>query len=130
MTWCGVWRVEGVSPYVDIRLGGIRWNYGSMIGKKIDKNQLKVKQSRQTRVYLGCIQPKSGTMRFGPMAGLVGCVLYLISEYTCFWPQTDRYTFFWTLTYLILQRGIFATYCCAGCCMASLALHCCTSIIS
>ena len=31
--WCGVSRVEGVSPYVGIRIGGIGWNYGGpMIG--------------------------------------------------------------------------------------------------
>ena len=32
--WCGVvWDVEGVSPYVDIRIGGKGWNYeGSLIG--------------------------------------------------------------------------------------------------
>ena len=30
---CGMWRVEGVSRYVGIRLGGIGWNYGgSLIG--------------------------------------------------------------------------------------------------
>ena len=23
VTWCGMWRVEGVSPYVGIRMGGI-----------------------------------------------------------------------------------------------------------
>ena len=39
------------------------------------QKQLKVKQSRQTRVHLGFISPKTGTMCFGPMAGLVGCDL-------------------------------------------------------
>ena len=33
------------------------------------------------------------------MAGLVGCVFYLISECTCFWPQTDR-------VYLFLAANI------------------------
>ena len=33
-----------------------------------DKKQLKVKQSRQTQVYLGFVRRKTGTMRFGPMA--------------------------------------------------------------
>ena len=28
VAWCGVWRVEGVSPYVGIRMGSIGWNYG------------------------------------------------------------------------------------------------------
>ena len=26
LAWCGMWRVEGVSPYVGIRIGGIGWN--------------------------------------------------------------------------------------------------------
>ena len=43
-----------------------------------DKKQLKVKQSRRTQVHLGFIRPKTGTMRFGPMAGLVGCVFDMI----------------------------------------------------
>ena len=69
---CRVCRVEGVSPYVGIRMGGIGWNYGGpLIGSKTTKKRLKVKQSRQTRLYLGFIGPKTGTMRFGPMAGLV-----------------------------------------------------------
>ena len=25
---CAMWSVEGVSPYVGIRMGGIGWNYG------------------------------------------------------------------------------------------------------
>ena len=33
VAWYGMWRVEGVSPYVGIRSGGIGWNYGgSLIG--------------------------------------------------------------------------------------------------
>ena len=37
--WCGMWRVEGVSPYVGIRTGGIGWNYGgSLIGQKTTKS--------------------------------------------------------------------------------------------
>ena len=32
VVWCGMWRVEGVSPYVDIRIGGVGWNYGSLMG--------------------------------------------------------------------------------------------------
>ena len=62
---------------------------------KNDKAQLKVKQSRQTRVYLGFIRPKTGTMRFGPMAGLVRCAFHLIVQCTCFWPQTDQVYLFW-----------------------------------
>ena len=33
VAWCGMWRVEGVSPYVDVRIGGIGYKYGgSLIG--------------------------------------------------------------------------------------------------
>ena len=33
VAWCGMWRAEGVSPYVGIRIGGIGRNYeGSLIG--------------------------------------------------------------------------------------------------
>ena len=28
VAWYGMWRVEGVSPYVGIRMGGIGWKYG------------------------------------------------------------------------------------------------------
>ena len=28
VSWCGVWKVEGVSPYVGVGIGGIGWNYG------------------------------------------------------------------------------------------------------
>ena len=38
VAWCVMWRVEGVSPYVGICIGGIRWNYGgSLIGSKTTK---------------------------------------------------------------------------------------------
>ena len=45
---------------------------------KNDKKQLKVKQSRQIQVYMGFNEAKTGTMSFGPMAGLVGCAFNLI----------------------------------------------------
>ena len=64
---CGVvWGVKGggVSPYLGIRMGGIGWMYGGpLIGKKNYEKRLKIKQSRQTRVYMGFILPNSGTMR-------------------------------------------------------------------
>ena len=47
---------------------------------KNHKKQLKVKQSRQPRVYLGFIRPKTGTTHFGPMAELVGCVFDFIFQ--------------------------------------------------
>ena len=39
---------------------------------------MKVKQSRQNQVYLGFEEAKTGTTSFGPMAGHVECVFYLI----------------------------------------------------
>ena len=39
VAWCGMWRVEGASPYVGIRTGGIGWKYGgSLLGQKTTKN--------------------------------------------------------------------------------------------
>ena len=102
-----VWRVEGVSPYVGIRMGGIGWNYGGpLIGSKTTKKQLKVKQSRQTRVYLGFIRPKTGTMRFGPMAGLVGCAFDLLLELPGFGPNRPRHTCFWSLPFNLINCTI------------------------
>ena len=85
-----VWGVEGGGglPVRRHSCGGHRvelWRASDWL--KNDKKQLKVKQSRQTRVYLGFIRPKTGTMRFGPMAGLVGCAFYLILECTYFGPN-------------------------------------------
>ena len=98
IAWCGVWGV-GVSPYVGVRMGPIGWNYGGpLIGKKTTKKKLKVKQSRQTRLYPGFIRPKTGTMRFGPMTGLVGCAFGLIVGCTCFWSQTDQVHLFLAAT--------------------------------
>ena len=76
---------------------------------KNDKKQLKVNQSRQTRVYLGFIRPKTGTTRFGPMAGLVGCAFDLIAECTCFWPQTDQ-------VYLFLAAALLFFHFCYQVC--------------
>ena len=55
---------------------------------------MKMKQSRQPRVYLGYIRPKSGTIGSGPMAGLAGYTFDLIPERACFWPQTGQVHFF------------------------------------
>ena len=41
VVWYGMWRVEGVSPYVGIRIGGIGWNYGgSLMGQVTTKTVL------------------------------------------------------------------------------------------
>ena len=76
MAWGVVWRVERISPYVGIRMGGIGWMelWRASDWLRNDKKQLKVKQSRQTQVYLGFKEAKTGTMSSGPMAGLVGRV--------------------------------------------------------
>ena len=109
---CGVvWDVEGAGG-LPVRRQSYRghrvelWRISD--GLKNDKKQTKVKQSIQTRVYLGLIRSKTGTNRFGtgtnrfgPMAGLVGYVFDLILEYTCFWPQTDQ-------VYLFLDAALFA----------------------
>ena len=58
VTWCGMWRVEGVAPYVGIRIRGIGCNYGSLIGHKTTKKQLNVKQSRQLGYAWGFIRQK------------------------------------------------------------------------
>ena len=67
---------------------------------------MKVKQSKQTRVYLGCIRPKPGTMRLGPMTGLVGCVFYLIFECTCLDPKRTRCTCCWPMPFFNLYVGL------------------------
>ena len=43
----GMWRVEGISPYVCIHIGGIGWKYGGPLVAKIKQILLKVKQRRQ-----------------------------------------------------------------------------------
>ena len=31
VAWCGMWRVEEISPYVRSRTGGNGWNYGGSL---------------------------------------------------------------------------------------------------
>ena len=57
---------------------------------KNDKKRLKFKQSRQARVYLGYIRPKSSTMRSGSTAGLAGYNFDLISERTYLFSAPDQ----------------------------------------
>ena len=101
-----VWRGAGCGGGLPVRRhshGGHRvelWRAFDWL--KNDKKQLKVNQSRQTRVYLGFIRPKIGTMRFGPTAGFVGCAFDLIVECTCFWSQTDQ-------VYLFLAAALMLT---------------------
>ena len=88
---CGGWR--GVSPLRRHSYTGRGhrvelWRISDW--PRNDKKQLKVKQSRQTRVFLGFFRPKISTTRFGPMTGLVGYVFDLIFCCTCFWPRTDQ----------------------------------------
>ena len=88
-----VWAVKGGGdhPVPRYSYGGPRvelWRASDWL--KNDKKRLKIQESRPTRVYLGFIRLKSGTMRFEPMAGLVRCSFDLIAERTCFWPQMDH----------------------------------------
>ena len=70
---------------------------------KNDKIQLKVTSRVDNSGVLGLHPVKTGTMRFTPMAGLVGCVFYLILVYTCFLPQTDNvYLFLAAALHIIL----------------------------
>ena len=39
VAWCGMWRVEGTSPYVGIRIGGIGWR--TMDDRGLAKEQQK-----------------------------------------------------------------------------------------
>ena len=73
---CGGWRGSPLaSAFVWVAWGEL-WKASD--GLKNDKKQLKVKQSRQIQVYMGFNEAKTGTMSFGPMAGLVGCAFNLI----------------------------------------------------
>ena len=91
MAWFGVEEWRG-SPRTSAFLSGVyrveQWRASDLL--KNDKKRLMIKQSRQTRVYLGFIRPNSGTKRSGPMAGLAGCTFHLIPERTYFWPRTDQ----------------------------------------
>ena len=98
-----VWGVEGegglaVRRYWYGRHRVELWRASEWL--KNDEKHLKVKQSRQTCVYLGYIPPKTSTMFFGPMPGLVGRAFDLILECTCFWPGTDQ-------VYLFLAAALF-----------------------
>lgn len=41
VVWCVMWRVEGVSPYVGIPIGGIGWIYSIWRASDWRKNDLK-----------------------------------------------------------------------------------------
>ena len=101
-----VWGVEGGEglPVRQHLNGGYRvepWRASDWL--KNDQKKLEVKQSRQSRVYLGFFRPKTGTIRFGPMTGLVGYAFGFISECTCFWPQTDQVYLFLAAVFSFLS---------------------------
>ena len=82
VAWRGMWRAEEVSrdSYRGHRVELLRiadW-------LKNDKNRV------DNSGVPGLHPAKTGTMRFRPMEGLVGCVFYLILVCICFWPQTDK----------------------------------------
>ena len=107
MTWRGAWVVEGergLSP----RSSAFVWGAygGTLKGLWLAKKRQKIVQSQAKKTISGVpglLRPKTGTMRFGPMAGLVEWAFDLILECTCFWPQTDQ-------VYLFLAAAI--TTCC------------------
>ena len=70
----------------------------SLIGSKLAKISLKA-QRRLKQVYLGLFEPKSDTMSAWPIAGLLGCVLYLFLECNWFWPKSGQ-------VYLILAKTL------------------------
>ena len=98
-----VWGVEGG--------GGLpvrRHSYGGHrveLWRASDEKQLKVKQSRQTRVYLVFFRPKTGTTRFGPMAGRVGCGFDLILELLVFYPKRPKVYLFLAAAYKNTTRS-------------------------
>ena len=71
------------------------------MGKKTTKNSWKASRV-DNAVVPGLYPSKTGTMRFRPMAGLVGCGFYLILVYTCSWPQTDKVYLFLAVALLII----------------------------
>ena len=44
--WCWAWRLEGVSPYVGIRTGGIASNYGGPLGLWLAKKRRNTVESQ------------------------------------------------------------------------------------
>jgi len=74
--------------------------YGLSDWFEVGQNQLKARQSRKNQVYLGLFVPKSVTMSAWPIAGLLVCVLYLISVCNCFWHESGQ-------VYLILAKTLF-----------------------
>ena len=54
----GMWRVEGVSPYVCIHIRGIGWKYGGPLIAKKTQILLKIKQRRQLADAPGLIRQK------------------------------------------------------------------------
>ena len=73
-----------------VRVGGVG-NYCMVSDwSKVGRNQLKARQSRTNHLYLGLFVPKFATMSAWPIAGLLVCVLYLISVCNCFWNESDQ----------------------------------------
>ena len=54
VAWCGMWRSEGVSPYVGIRIGGIWWVADWLKTTRTTQSQAE----QTTRVCLGFIRQK------------------------------------------------------------------------
>ena len=86
---CGGWRG---SPRTSLFVRGHRVEL-QHVGPLAEKRQKTVEsQAKKTTSGVPGFHPaKAGTKSFEPMAGLGGCVLYLLLRvFTCFSPQTDQ----------------------------------------
>ena len=61
---------------------------------KNNKKHLKSSRVDLWSVVSGLYPARIGSMRFRPMAGLVGCFFYFILACTCFWPQINKVCLF------------------------------------
>ena len=97
MAWCGVWKVEGVSPYVGIRLGGIGCNYGGPLTKNTTK--ISWKSSRVDKVGCTCAVScqKQVQSALDQWQGSWGVFFTSFQNVPVFGPKRARYTCYWTL---------------------------------
>ena len=68
-----------------------------------NQSKVKARRSGKKQVYLGLFEPKSVAVLLlaWPIAGLLGCVLYLFLECNRFWPKSGQ-------VYLILAKTLYA----------------------
>ena len=85
----GMWRVERVSPYVGIHIGGIGWKYGGPLIAKNTQIQLKVTQRTRLVGAPVLIRLKQVQCVLDQWQGSWGA-FSLDFSITCFSPQTDK----------------------------------------